>query len=46
MKSLITTRSIILDGHKTSISLEESLWREGLRSGEFLARHSRTKWDD
>jgi predicted DNA-binding ribbon-helix-helix protein len=30
MKSLVTKRSIVLDGHKTSVSLEDAFW-ESLR---------------
>ncbi len=26
MKSLVTKRSIVVDGHKTSVSLEEAFW--------------------
>jgi predicted DNA-binding ribbon-helix-helix protein len=28
MKSSIQRRSIIIDGHKTSVSLEEAFWRD------------------
>ena len=37
MKSSIVKRSIVLDGHKTSISLEDEFWsslRDIARSGE------------
>ncbi len=27
MKSLVTKRSIVIDGHKTSVSLEEAFWK-------------------
>ena len=27
MKSLIVKRSVVLEGHKTSVSLEEAFWR-------------------
>jgi predicted DNA-binding ribbon-helix-helix protein len=45
MKSLITKRSIVLAGHKTSISLEDAFWRSlkdiasdrGLRVSTLLA---------
>jgi len=28
MKSLVAKRSIIIDGHKTSVSLEDDFWRD------------------
>ena len=28
MKSLVVKRSIVLDGHKTSVSLEDAFWTE------------------
>jgi predicted DNA-binding ribbon-helix-helix protein len=28
MKSLIVKRSVVIDGHKTSVSLEDSFWSE------------------
>jgi predicted DNA-binding ribbon-helix-helix protein len=28
MKSLVVKRSVIIDGHKTSVSLEEAFWRD------------------
>ena len=27
MKSLIVKRSVVLEGHKTSVSLEDAFWR-------------------
>jgi predicted DNA-binding ribbon-helix-helix protein len=28
MKSLVAKRSIVIDGHKTSVSLEDAFWRD------------------
>jgi predicted DNA-binding ribbon-helix-helix protein len=28
MKSLVAKRSVIIDGHKTSVSLEDAFWRD------------------
>jgi len=28
MKSLVVKRSIVIDGHKTSVSLEDAFWRD------------------
>jgi predicted DNA-binding ribbon-helix-helix protein len=28
MKSLIVKRSIVVDGHKTSVSIEDAFWRD------------------
>ena len=28
MKSLVVKRSVVIDGHKTSVSLEDAFWRD------------------
>ena len=28
MKSLVAKRSVVIDGHKTSVSLEDAFWRD------------------
>ena len=42
MKSAIVKRSIILSGHKTSVSLEDAFW-EGLKD---IAKNRRTTLSD
>ena len=42
MKSAIAKRSIILSGHKTSVSLEDAFW-EGLKD---IAKNRRTTLSD
>jgi|SRR5262245_52252246 len=51
MKSLVAKRSIVIDGHKTSVSLEDAFWRD-LKNiahtqqaslGELVARIDQTR---
>ena len=42
MKSSVVKRSIILAGHKTSVSLEDAFW-EGLKD---IAKAQRRTWSD
>jgi predicted DNA-binding ribbon-helix-helix protein len=35
MKSVVTKRSIVLDGHKTSVTLEDAFWNELKKIAQF-----------
>jgi hypothetical protein len=42
MKSLVTKRSIVIAGHKTSVSLEDAFWTGLKEIAIAAARHCRT----